>query len=125
MKNLFSSIKEKISTTLKNSDEDIKYSEENGEDYLEIDTAHDAGTKTKIVARIAAIAFPASPGAPPASDLIKTQITPIGACPVPNANVPALVNGEKALTNSCCDTPAAMNKLTPEPKPHLLITSSI
>ncbi len=51
MKNLFSSIKEKISTALKSSDEDVKYSEENGEDYLEIDTAHDAGTKTKIVVR--------------------------------------------------------------------------
>src|SRR3990167_5006013 len=70
-------------------------------------------------------ALPASPGFPPAKDLIKTHIAPTGASLVPNAQLPELVNGENALINNCCETPAAINKLTPEPKPHLLITSSI
>jgi len=51
MKDIFSSIKEKISKTFKEPDEDIRYSEEGEEDYLEIDTAHDIGTKTKIIVR--------------------------------------------------------------------------
>ncbi len=51
MKNILSSIKEKISRTFKEPEEDIRYAEEGEEDYLEIDTAHDLGTKTKIIVR--------------------------------------------------------------------------
>lgn len=51
MKNILSSIKDKISRTLKEPEDDIRYAEEGEEDYLEIDTAHDLGTKTKIVVR--------------------------------------------------------------------------
>lgn len=51
MKNILSSIKEKISRTFKEPEDDIRYAEEGEEDYLEIDTAHDLGTKTKIVVR--------------------------------------------------------------------------
>ena len=64
-------------------------------------------------------------GCPLASEVNKTQTWPTAASPLPNAQVPNELNGEKALTNKLEATPAAMNNDTPEPKPHLLTTSSM
>src|SRR3989344_8032005 len=80
---------------------------------------------TTIVAPIAKAANMALLGSPPTKESNKTQTAPTGAWPEPNANAPVLVKGEKALTINSLETPAAINKLTPDPNPHLLIISSI
>src|SRR3989338_391173 len=82
-------------------------------------------TKMKTVDRIAVNAKTASIGFLPKSERMKTQILPTGGWAEPNAKVPAVVKGENALIIISDATPAAMNKLIPEPKPHLLTTSSI
>ena len=58
-------------------------------------------------------------------DKKNTKIAPTGGCPEPNARTPVLVKGLNALMKISAETPAAINKLTPDPKPHLLTISSI
>ena len=62
---------------------------------------------------------------PPVKEVKNTHNCPVGACPEPNAISPNEFKGENVLMNIWEETPAAINKDTPEPNPHLLVTSSI
>ncbi len=56
--------------------------------------------------------------------MIKKGIIPVGGSPT-LGNPPPCARGLKVLINIVLATPAAINKETPEPKPHFEITSSI
>ena len=48
-----------------------------------------------------------------------------GSAPVATPGFVGEGRGDSNLMNRLCDTPAAINRLTPDPKPHLVITSSM